>query len=83
MTNNRRIALGIAIDDYFSASPTAEVFENSTLEELEAMQEEGHIAVWQPFEYYPMDDVCGYIACLADVIEMALNEKDNFYRVGE
>lgn len=73
---NRQIALAVALDDYFSAPPTLEDYENLEIEELE---EKEYIAIWQPFEYWSLGDVFENVESLADAIERVLNAKDEFY----
>ena len=80
MTENRRLALGVALNEYFSEPPTIEKYEGIDIDELMAMEDDGDTCVWQPFENWPLDDVCGEIESLADAVERALETKESYIK---
>lgn len=71
MTQNRKIALDIAIRNYLSEPIDPEKYEEMEIEELEDVA-----VIWQPFEYMPIGDICSNIESLAYNIETELNKKD-------
>lgn len=73
MKANRKIALELAMNDYLSDTVTPEQYEEMSLEELKEA-----VSIWQPFEYWSMEDVCTQIESLAGAIESALIKKDVF-----
>ena len=70
MTNNRKIAMRIALGNFLSEDLEPEIYDMMSIDDF------ADVLVWQPFEYMDKEDLCGYIEGLADAIERELNEKD-------
>jgi len=70
--NIREIALQTAIDDYFSKSPSAEVWDRIQESTLIRRMKSGEYNIWEPFEYYEEKDVIEFVESLAQSVEAAI-----------
>lgn len=71
MTENRKIALRIAMGEYFTEEIDVEIYSKMSVEEVGEK-----ITFWEPFEGQKTEYVQKQINGLADVIEISLNIKD-------
>jgi hypothetical protein len=76
MTLNRNLALNVALGEYLSSHIDVETYEKATMEELEQMREDGDLIIWQPFEYWSLEDVIKQMESLASSVERVLELKD-------
>lgn len=64
----RRLALGVAINHHlsvYSGTDPLEVFEGMA---------DDNVVIWEPFQYYPLEDIEVFISSLADDIEIAITK---------